>query len=98
MVSRQLSRNSRVLKPGGKLALVKMSKPDEGMTFFERVYALGLAVMPCRPVLMSATLGPAGFSDIQRLYRPTKGSIVILLWGQEIVTAQKTNTRHSVQP
>ncbi len=79
----------RVLKPGGKLVLVNMSKPDERKTFFERIYEKGWAVMPCRPVLMSEYLGPAGFSEVQRFSRPTRGSIVSLLWGQEIVLARK---------
>jgi ubiquinone/menaquinone biosynthesis C-methylase UbiE len=80
---------ARVLKPGGKLVLVNMSKPDERRTFYERIYATGWAVMPCRPVLMSPYLEPAGFTAIQRIYRPTRGSIVALLWGQEIVLARK---------
>jgi demethylmenaquinone methyltransferase/2-methoxy-6-polyprenyl-1,4-benzoquinol methylase len=80
---------ARVLKPGGKLVLVNMSKPDERKTFFETIYEKGWAVMPCRPVLMSSFLEPAGFTDVQRLYRPSRGSIVALLWGQEIVLARK---------
>jgi demethylmenaquinone methyltransferase/2-methoxy-6-polyprenyl-1,4-benzoquinol methylase len=79
----------RVLKPGGKLVLVNMSKPNERKTFFERIYERGWAVMPCRPVLMSGYLEPAGFTEIQRFYRPTRGSIVSRLWGQEIVLACK---------
>src|SRR5574338_614301 len=82
-----LKEMARVLKPGGKLVLVNMSKPDNRKTFFERIYERGWAVMPCRPVLMSPFLEPARFMDIQRLYRPTHGGIVSLLWGQEIVTA-----------
>jgi ubiquinone/menaquinone biosynthesis C-methylase UbiE len=85
-----LKEMARVLKPGGKLVLVNMSKPDEKITFYERVYARGWAVMPCRPVLMSPYLPQAGFSDIQRFYRPTRGSIVSLLWGQEIVLSRKS--------
>ncbi len=84
-----LKEMARVLKPGGKLVLVNMSKPDERKTFFEKIYEKGWAVMPCRPVLMSEYLTPAGFTDIQRLYRPTRGSVVSLLWGQEIVLAHK---------
>jgi demethylmenaquinone methyltransferase/2-methoxy-6-polyprenyl-1,4-benzoquinol methylase len=79
----------RVLKPGGKLVLVNMSKPDGRKTFYEKVYERGWAVMPCRPVLMSPLLEPAGFTGIQRFYRPIRGSIVSLLWGQEIVLARK---------
>ena len=81
---------ARVLKPGGKLVLVNMSKPNERKTFFETIYEKGWAVMPCRPVLMSSFLEPAGFTDVQRLYRPSRGSIVALLWGQEIVLARKS--------
>ena len=80
---------ARVLKPGGKLVLVNMSKPDERKTFFETIYEKGWAVMPCRPVLMRPFLEPAGFTDVHRLYRPSRGSIVALLWGQEIVLARK---------
>jgi ubiquinone/menaquinone biosynthesis C-methylase UbiE len=79
----------RVLKPGGKLVLVNMSKPDARRTFYERVYARGWAVMPCRPVLMSPYLESLGFTAIQRLYRRSRGFIVSLLWGQEIVLARK---------
>jgi demethylmenaquinone methyltransferase/2-methoxy-6-polyprenyl-1,4-benzoquinol methylase len=84
-----LKEMARILKPGGKLVLVNMSKPDSRKTFFERIYEMGWAVMPCRPVLMSPYLEPAGFTEIQRLYRPTRGGLVSLLWGQEIVTAYK---------
>jgi demethylmenaquinone methyltransferase / 2-methoxy-6-polyprenyl-1,4-benzoquinol methylase len=84
-----LKEMARVLKPGGKLVLVNMSKPDERKTFYETIYEKGWAVMPCRPVLMSPFLEPIVFTDIQRLYRPTRGSIVALLWGQEIVLARK---------
>ena len=80
---------ARVLKPGGKLVLVNMSKPDERRTFFERIYEKGWAVMPCRPVLMSPFLGALEFTDIQRFYRPTRGSLIARLWGQEIVLARK---------
>lgn len=79
----------RVLKPGGKLVLVNMSKPDERKTFYEKIYEKGWAVMPCRPVLMSDYLEPAGFAEVQRFYRPTRRSIISLLWGQEIVIARK---------
>jgi ubiquinone/menaquinone biosynthesis C-methylase UbiE len=84
-----LKEMARVLKPGGKLVLVNMSKPDKRKTFFEKIYERGWAVMPCRPVLMSGYLEPAGFIEIQRFYRPTRGSLVSLLWGQEIVLARK---------
>lgn len=84
-----LKEMARVLKPGGKLVLVNMSKPDERKTFFEKIYERGWAIMPCRPVLMSPYLPAAGFTDIQRFYRPTRGSLIARLWGQEIVLAHK---------
>lgn len=84
-----LKEMARVLKPNGKLVLVNMSKPDERKTFFETIYEKGWAVMPCRPVLMSPYMEPAGFTGIQRLYRPSRGSIVARLWGQEILLARK---------
>lgn len=84
---------ARVLRPGGKLVLVNMSKPDERKTFYETIYEKGWAVMPCRPVLMGPFLEPIGFTDIQRLYRPSRGSIVARLWGQEIVLARKLATK-----
>ncbi len=80
---------ARVLKPGGKLVLVNMSKPHPSRTFYETIYEKGWAVMPCRPVMMSPLLGPAGFTDTVRLYRPAHGLIVSWLWGTEIVLARK---------
>ena len=84
-----LKEMARVLKPGGKLVLVNMSKPDEKKTFYETIYEKGWAVMPCRPVLMSVFLEPAGFTNIQRTYRRSRGFPISVLWGQEIVLAQK---------
>ena len=84
-----LSEMKRVLKPGGKLVLVNMSKLDGKKTFYEIIYAMGWAIMPCRPVLMSSYLETAGFTNIERFYRPTRNSIAAILWGQEIVLVQK---------
>lgn len=77
----------RVLKPSGTLVLINMSKPDERKTFYETVYE-GLGVFPCRPVLMSPFLAPVGFTDVRRLYRPSRGWVG-RLWGQEIILAAK---------
>jgi hypothetical protein len=38
---------------------------------------------------MGSYLEQAGFTDAQRLYRPSRGWIVSKLWGQEIVIARK---------
>lgn len=79
----------RVLKPGGEIVLVNMSKPDYRKTFYETIYEIGVAIMPCRPVLMSTLLEHSGFIDITRLYRPSHGWIVSRLWGTEIVLGRK---------
>ena len=84
-----LKEMGRVLKLDGKLVLVNMSKPDERKTFYEKIYERGWAVMPCRPVMLGPYLPPAGFDDVQRIYRSTRGSIAGLLWGQEIVLARR---------
>jgi len=80
---------ARVLKPGGKLVLVNMSKADGRRTFFERMYETGWAVTPCRPVLMSAFVEAVGFTDVQRRYRPHQEFGLSRLWGTEIVLARR---------
>ena len=78
----------RVLKPGGKLVLVNMSKPDARKTPFEAVYRSGL-VGPCRPVLMVPFLEAAGFTAIQRRYRRNQALFIPLPFGTEIVVAHR---------
>ena len=63
----------RVLKPGGRLVLVHMSKANpERMTWFERIYAaLPQRVVPrvlglCRPVVLESYVREAGFVDVRR--------------------------------
>jgi ubiquinone/menaquinone biosynthesis C-methylase UbiE len=80
---------ARLLKPGGKLTLVNMSKPDGRRTFFETLYETGWAVTPCRPVLMSPFVQAAGFADLQRHYRAHHGFGLSRLWGTEIVVARR---------
>ncbi|HMZ58359.1 MAG TPA: class I SAM-dependent methyltransferase [Leptospiraceae bacterium] len=68
-----LTEFKRVLKPGGKLVLLNMSKETEEETSFrEKIYQfmpkmLSLYLMGgCRPVLMSDTVRKAGFRNIER--------------------------------
>ncbi|MDQ7779578.1 MAG: methyltransferase domain-containing protein [Planctomycetota bacterium] len=63
----------RVLKPGGRLVLLNMSKEDGSrLTWFERTYrALPDWLAPyvlggCRPVLMAPMVAEAGFVDVER--------------------------------
>lgn len=63
----------RVLKPGGRLVLVNMSKKNGSIrTWLERVYMqLPEPLVPyllggCRPVLMESLVKDAGFYDIRR--------------------------------
>ncbi len=84
-----LTEFARVIKPGGKLVLVNMSKSDPRKTFYETIYEKGWAIMPCRPVLMGPLLEAAGYNDVSRLYRPSHGLVVSRLWGTEIVLAKK---------
>ncbi len=78
----------RVLKPGGRLVLVNMSKPGaDVVTSYERLYKLlprrwvPYLLGSCRPVLMEGPLRQAGFCDVQRQY-------LAQLMPSEIVTAR----------
>ncbi|MBI5554617.1 MAG: class I SAM-dependent methyltransferase, partial [Elusimicrobia bacterium] len=59
-----ISEFKRVLKPGGKLVLVNMSKNKKGKTFYEFLYEkglLGFASGGCRPVVLKPFLKEAEF-------------------------------------
>ncbi|HET6921927.1 MAG TPA: methyltransferase domain-containing protein [Anaeromyxobacteraceae bacterium] len=67
----------RVLKPGGRLALVNFSKRAAGRrTLWERFYqALPRRWVPyvaggCRPVVMAGAVERAGFRDLKRQFVP----------------------------
>lgn len=78
----------RVLKPGGKMILVNMSKDTSRKTLYERVYET-VRLFPCRPVVMESTVREAGFTDVQRIYRNSYSRSMLLPFGTEIVMARK---------
>jgi len=84
-----LNEFKRVLKPGGRLVLLNMSKPDaQTITLRERLYPLlppKLALYfigGCRPVLMEQSVRQVGFKVIEREFMSGK-------FPSEIVTAIK---------
>jgi ubiquinone/menaquinone biosynthesis C-methylase UbiE len=79
----------RVLRPGGRLVLASMSKPqDQGRSLWERIYRLLPAPLTayllgaCRPVFAAAAVGEQGFTHVQREY--CRGTI-----RSEVVSAEK---------
>lgn len=79
----------RVLKPGGRLVLVNMSKPHPGrITWYERLYQMlperwvPRTIGVCRPVVMEGHVREAGFRQVEREYVPN-------IMPSEIVTARK---------
>lgn len=91
-ISLILSEFARVLRPGGRIVLVNMSKDKDGQTVYEWLYdhrLLGFASGGCRPVQMSAYLEPAGFHGVQRTYSQNHSFFFLnQLTGTEIVLAR----------
>lgn len=88
-----LSELRRVLKPGGKLVLVNMSKNRNTKTLYEWLYEkslLNFASGSCRPVLLQSFIEEAGFQAVTRTYRKNY-SWFFLNWltGTEIVIGRK---------
>ena len=84
-----LSEFRRVLKPGGRVVIVNMSKENGGvLTWYERLYRrLPARLVPylmggCRPVLVEDLVKEAGFCEVTRDYIRHK-------LPSEIVTARK---------
>jgi ubiquinone/menaquinone biosynthesis C-methylase UbiE len=84
-----LGEYARVLKPGGRLVLVNMSKEKGGgRTWWERLYVrLPARWAPyllggCRPVLVEGLVNAAGFCEVQREY-------IRHVISSEIITAKK---------
>lgn len=84
----------RVLKPGGRLVLVSMSKEDPATTtWWERVYTwlprgwVAYLLGGCRPVFMEGLVREAGFVDVKREFVPN-------VIPSEVVTARKPDSLH----
>lgn len=88
-----LSEFRRVLKPGGRLVLVNMSKNKNTKTLYEWLYEkslLNFASGSCRPVLLKPFVEEAGFKGVTRTYR-NNYSWFFLNWltGTEVVIGEK---------
>jgi ubiquinone/menaquinone biosynthesis C-methylase UbiE len=83
----------RVLKPGGKLVLVNMSKDEEKKrTIYEKLYDKGWinAISGnCRPVMMKPFVEEAGFKNSIRLLESNQLSVFGSWTKTEIVIAYK---------
>jgi demethylmenaquinone methyltransferase/2-methoxy-6-polyprenyl-1,4-benzoquinol methylase len=81
----------RVLRPGGRLVLLNMSKPDERPILREKLYQrlpakLVLYVMgACRPVLMEKPVRSAGFVQVSRIFIGGKAPSEIVLGSKPAV-------------
>ncbi len=75
----------RVLKPGGKLIMINMSKIEGSYSFLENLYQflpkiLTLYIMGnCRPVLMEEAVSKIGFANIEREYHNGKHPTEIII-------------------
>lgn len=57
----------RVLKKGGRLVLINLSKKDSSPVFYEKIYNLSPYLLGgCRPVLMESYVKQAGFINVTR--------------------------------
>ena len=87
-MSQVLNEFKRVLKPGGRLVLLNMSKKDEENNLQEKLYmtlpaAFVLYIFgACRPVLMEKLVIETGFTEVSR-------TLLEAINASEIVTAEK---------
>lgn len=62
----------RILKPGGRMVLLNMSKPDENPTLREKLFGILPPILSlyiaggCRPVLMASYATEIGFRNVTR--------------------------------
>jgi ubiquinone/menaquinone biosynthesis C-methylase UbiE len=85
----------RVLRPGGRLVLVNMSKSGSARTRYEAAYAKGwIGAVPCRPVVLTPFVQVVGLEHVERFYRKNYVWFVPLPFGTEIVIARKPAPDH----
>jgi demethylmenaquinone methyltransferase/2-methoxy-6-polyprenyl-1,4-benzoquinol methylase len=82
-ISAILGEFRRLLRPGGRLAVVHMSKPDANRNWFERLYGAGLGfgggLFVSRPVLAAPFFHALGFVGVERRYlRGLPGSEIVI--------------------
>jgi demethylmenaquinone methyltransferase / 2-methoxy-6-polyprenyl-1,4-benzoquinol methylase len=64
----------RVLKPGGRLVLVNMSKDTPRKTLYEKGYET-VRLFPCRPVVMESYVCEAGFRDVPSFWNGNRNRV-----------------------
>ena len=83
--NRLYSEIRRVLRPGGRIVLVNMSKPGAAASLFERCYRalplFGGWLFVSRPVLAAPLLEAAGFAAVAREYHPSFPVGSEIAWG-----------------
>jgi demethylmenaquinone methyltransferase/2-methoxy-6-polyprenyl-1,4-benzoquinol methylase len=78
----------RVLKPGGRLVLVNVSKNKKKLTFYERLYKMcggrcGMFGGGCRPILTKPFLEKLEFQNIGRIYAENITNGAEIVWGDK---------------
>jgi demethylmenaquinone methyltransferase/2-methoxy-6-polyprenyl-1,4-benzoquinol methylase len=78
----------RVLKPGGRLVLVNVSKNKKKLTFYERLYKMcggrcGMFGGGCRPILTKPFLEKLEFQNMGRIYAGNITNGAEIVWGDK---------------
>jgi demethylmenaquinone methyltransferase/2-methoxy-6-polyprenyl-1,4-benzoquinol methylase len=96
-MSSVLNEFKRVLKPGGRLVLLNMSKPDETKSLHEKLYQLLPSKLVlylaggCRPVLMENSVNDSGFQNVSRSFLSGRNPSEIVVAVKPIMTITSKN-------